>query len=451
MDDDRLPPTAPAAARGWAAVFEGAERVAQAPLWQLSDDDVVGLLRAQAVALAQLEAGRLALIRDLEARGWASRVGATSTSVWLREALHIDHRAAAADVRAARALDPAGDVPPEPGGALLAPAYEPRLPALAATGRALAKGEISRPHSDAVLGAIADLPHRCDPTERAALHAKAEACLLEHCADRTPLEVRRLGRYLLSVVDPDGLLADDRDHATRDEAGLLKDHTGRGVFRAQLNPVATALLETLLEAGSAPRPVTDEGPDRRNPAQRRAAAFIDLIQLAANAVKDTTTHGGLVAQLVVTVPYASLVADDPRHRAVTETGTRLSGATARAMACDASLVAAVLGAASEPLDIGRASRVVPSGLRRALVLRDRHCAFPGCDRPPRWCDAHHVTHWAEGGPTCLSNLVLLCGHHHHNVIHAGEWTVHIGAAGRPVFTPPAWLDPSRRPRGPTDG
>ena len=63
---------------------------------------------------------------------------------------------------------------------------------------------------------------------------------------------------------------------------------------------------------------------------------------------------------------------------------------------------------------------------------------------------HHVTHWAEGGQTCLSNLVLLCGHHHHNVIHAGEWTVHIGGDGRPVFTPPAWLDPTRRPRGPTD-
>ncbi|MGC5322913.1 DUF222 domain-containing protein [Micromonospora arida] len=84
-------------------------------------------------------------------------------------------------------------------------------------------------------------------------------------------------------------------------------------------------------------------------------------------------------------------------------------------------------------------------LRRALVLRDRGCAFPGCDRPPRWCDAHHIHHWADGGRTSLTNAVLLCAHHHRHV-HRGEWTVRLGGDGRPEFVPPAWLDPDRLPR-----
>ncbi|HKG49492.1 MAG TPA: DUF222 domain-containing protein, partial [Actinomycetales bacterium] len=137
-----------------------------------------------------------------------------------------------------------------------------------------------------------------------------------------------------------------------------------------------------------------------------------------------------------------------RRMAVTETGVPLSAGLARRLACDATLIPMVLGSASEPLDVGRATRLIPPAIRRALIARDRGCAFPGCRRPPRWCDAHHIQHWSEGGPTSLVNLVLLCDFHH-DVIHHGHWTVTI-TDGRPVFVPPAWLDPTRFPRGPTD-
>jgi hypothetical protein len=67
-------------------------------------------------------------------------------------------------------------------------------------------------------------------------------------------------------------------------------------------------------------------------------------------------------------------------------------------------------------------------------VRDKGCAFPGCGRPPRWCQGHHVEHWIDHGKTSLENSVLLCGQHH-RLIHHGEWQVRI-KNGRPVFVPP---------------
>ena len=91
--------------------------------------------------------------------------------------------------------------------------------------------------------------------------------------------------------------------------------------------------------------------------------------------------------------------------------------------------------ASEPLDVGRASRTVSPAQRRALTIRDRGCVFPGCDRPPGWCDGHHIVHWADGGPTDLANLALLC-HHHHKAIHEGGWSMARAPDGSLEFTRP---------------
>jgi hypothetical protein len=108
------------------------------------------------------------------------------------------------------------------------------------------------------------------------------------------------------------------------------------------------------------------------------------------------------------------------------------------------VIPAVLGSASEPLDIGRKTRTVPAAMRRALTLRDQGCAFPGCTIPAGWTDAHHLRHWANDGPTALHNLVLLCGPHH-RLLHHSDWTVAIHH-GQPQFTPPAFIDPTRQPR-----
>ncbi|MBI2237094.1 MAG: HNH endonuclease [Actinobacteria bacterium] len=95
----------------------------------------------------------------------------------------------------------------------------------------------------------------------------------------------------------------------------------------------------------------------------------------------------------------------------------------------------VMAGRSEPLDVGRRTPVVPPAIRRAVILRDGHCRFPGCDRPHTWCDAHHVVHWADGGPTALPNLVLLCRRHHRMLHHPGGFRLEL-ADGRPVFRRP---------------
>jgi len=111
-------------------------------------------------------------------------------------------------------------------------------------------------------------------------------------------------------------------------------------------------------------------------------------------------------------------------------------ATLRRLACDAELIPAVLGSRSEPLDVGRTRRLVTPAIWAALVIRDRHCAFPGCTRPPVMCHAHHIHHWADGGTTSLDNLVMLCGHHH-RVIHHSPWKVRINPHDqKPEFQPP---------------
>ena len=94
-----------------------------------------------------------------------------------------------------------------------------------------------------------------------------------------------------------------------------------------------------------------------------------------------------------------------------------------------------LRAPSQALDVGRSSRTATAAIRKALAARDKGCVFPGCDRPPSRCEAHHVIHWTDGGVTALHNMVLLCAFHHHYV-HEYRWTIHIHDNGTVTVTPP---------------
>jgi len=191
-------------------------------------------------------------------------------------------------------------------------------------------------------------------------------------------------------------------------------------------------------------------------AQRRADALCALAGELLAGGGSVPRVAGDRPRVVVTMSFDAL-------RAKAEQAGRLEGGQAitagdlRRLCCDADVVPAVLGGASEVLDVGRAHRLVPPGLRRALGLRDRGCAFPTCDAPDPRCEAHHIVPWWAGGATSLTNLVLLCPHHHGVVepprFWSGpppdRWTVRVADDGLPEFVPPRGLDPSRTPqRGP---
>ena len=210
-----------------------------------------------------------------------------------------------------------------------------------------------------------------------------------------------------------------------------------GRFDDETGARASALLDVLAQ-----RRTADDGGDFRSPQERYGDAFSDAIDLALNT-PDLPKQAGERAHVMVAVSLEDL-RSGIGQATLGDTG-RMSAAEARIHACDCKLIPAVLGDKSEPLDLGRSRRSVPPSLRRALYVRDRGCAFPGCHRPPRHCQGHHIRHWADGGPTDLGNLVLMCAHHH-RLLHRSGWEVRIAADGLPEFLPPVFLDKRRKPR-----
>ncbi|WP_043436796.1 HNH endonuclease, partial [Arthrobacter sp. I3] len=185
---------------------------------------------------------------------------------------------------------------------------------------------------------------------------------------------------------------------------------------------------------------------------------------AALATGGLPAAGGLRPQVMATIDYRDLLtrlgttpaeagaaANTAQHSTGTRHGTGtllftgpVTAGTVRKIACDADIIPVVLGGEGQILDIGRASRVFPPHIRKAITARDRGCAFPQCTIPAPWCEAHHITYWSRGGTTGTGNGTLLCSHHHH-VIHKEHWSIQM-RTGIPWFIPPPHLDPARTPR-----
>lgn len=382
---------------------------------------------------AEAELG--ALVVEVEQRGVMELFGYRSVAGLLEHLGDIPKAAAERMVKRARALNPGRNLDGSPSPAL-APA----------TGAAALAGRLSNPMIDVITGVLAQVPP--DHQE------SAEADLLAFAGEAGHRQVAALGARILAHLVPDGDEPDDAEPMvpTR-ELFLRRKRSGvwelSGRFDDETGTRAGALLDALAE-----RRTGDDGPDHRTLPQRYGDAFSDAMDLALNS-PDVPMQAGERAHVMVTVSLEDLKSavgrtalDDLQsgvgRATLGDTGT-MTAAEARVHACDAMIIPAVLGAESEPLNLGRLRRLVSAGLRRALFLRDRGCAFPGCHRPPRHCQGHHIRHWADGGPTDLTNLVLMCAHHH-RLLHRSGWEVRIAADGFPEFLPPAFLDKRRKPR-----
>lgn len=160
--------------------------------------------------------------------------------------------------------------------------------------------------------------------------------------------------------------------------------------------------------------------------------------MADGLVEVCATSGDLSTpppQLTVHVDLEALVDDASSGVAEISRGPVIANQTARRLACDAVVEAAVYRD-NIMVGVGGNSRTVPGWLRRLVEARDHHCQWMGCDRT-RWVQAHHIQHWADGGATDLDNLILLCGFHH-RFLHEHGWHITGNPHDQVVFRRPDW-------------
>ncbi|MFI6068862.1 DUF222 domain-containing protein [Micromonospora sp. NPDC051227] len=388
--------------------------------WAVSEHDLVAALDATHRLEQRLAAVKLGLVRELDGRGTATAQGASSTAVWLRDRLRLGVGASRRLVELAATLDAA------PVGVRDA-----------LTGGAVDVEQVR------VIAETVETVHASAGAEAA---DKAVGVLVDWATQFDATLLRKLGTRILDHVAPEvadaaaeAALRAQESRAARDRHITISEQTdGRLRLTGILDTEAAAALRNAIDPLTAPT-----GPDdTRTPGQRRHDALADVCRLALRT-GELPENGGDLAQVVVTTSYDGLARQ--LGTGALDIGPHLTPEAVRRLACDVGILPAVLGGAGQVLDVGRQRRLISGPLRRALVLRDRGCAFPGCDRPPRWCDGHHIRHWADGGDTSLDNAVLLCGHHHRHVHHGG-WAVRLGGDGYPEFVPPAWLDPEQLPR-----
>jgi hypothetical protein len=405
-----------------------------------------------AALLSATEYQLLVLIREFDERyGW--RGGFRSCAHWLNWRIGLAMGAAREKVRVARALG--------------------ELPRIAA---AMEKGELSYSKVRALTRVATG-----ETEER--LLAFAQAGTAEHLE-----RVVRVWRHADGGDDPQ---AEAQRHADR-HLHLTTAADGSVLVRGRLDPEVGAVLARALEAAEAvlfeegrrEERCREEGREggeataggsvgagsrRPGAAQRRADAIGRVAEAALAGGLDQGTRGDRY-QVVVhveasgagTKPAGEEALESPREEPVeseaapigrapigraTNGRATISGAagtpehvpagTFRRIACDASRVTMIHDAdpsqGGQILDVGRRTRAISPALRRALEHRDEGCRFPGCDL--RFCDAHHVEHWADGGETKLDNLVLLC-RLHHRAVHEEGYSVELAGDGSVSFRDP---------------
>jgi hypothetical protein len=389
---------------------------------------------AQVQEIARLsQAIGLDLTAAAHAADTARMQGAATTQSWLAQTGGVSHREAAKEVRLATELQ---TVAPRTREAMSLPGMSPE------------KARV-------ITGAMTKLPHQLDDAERSTV----ESDLVERAQKHSVDDLRRAAKRAVEVLDAawaDRLeaqtLKDEEDRAHRQAEFWMRPADGDGMVEGgfTIPQLEADILRTALESYTSPRHDCSSQPDestdlldeRPTYRHRLGRAFTQI--LGHLPTDSFGNHGGVAATLVVTTDYETLKGDV--ERAGTDShGNRVSPDTIRQLACTAGILPVVMGGPSRILAVGRKRRLYHSGQRVGLAVRDGGCAFPGCDRPPGWCESHHITPWSTGGNTDLDEGVLLCARHH-RIIHHTDWDVRLSRDGIPEFIPPTAVDPRQRPR-----
>jgi hypothetical protein len=333
---------------------------------------------------------------------------------------------------------------------------------------AFAEGAISYPHAAMVTSTLATLP--------AEIAVDAQPVLVEAAKLLDTRRLAQTAQRLRHIVDPDGQAGLDERHYEQRWLEVVTTFAGTVAINGVLDAESGAVLLTALEALIGPPSPDDE----RTGSQRRADALVDLARAGLDHA-DLPDVGGERPHLLVVTTLEGLRGDPGAPPAELTWAGSVHNDTARRLACDPIVTRVItseptgvprtsrdflephrtktrtqkregpeiskllldslpsqLRGPCQPLDVGRAERLATAPMRKALLIRDRGCAAPGCLCPPGRLEAHHILHWIDGGVTAVYNLVLLC-RRHHRFVHERGWRIALNADGSIEFSPPLAL------------
>jgi hypothetical protein len=374
----------------------------------LSDDALLSRQRSLADERRRIDAALAAVAaeiahrsrRDLGYAGLAQRLGARTPERLISDLAGLSARDAGALVRVGSMAGPVAD--------------------------AVATGALGIDAADAI---------------RAIERPDLERRLLDETRGLPPAEVARRARALRDALDADGVVERERELRSRRYLHLVPQPDGMTRVSGLLDPESAAIVVGAVDAATSPRrgvrfvdpaaaPVTPPDDDRTIE-QLAADAVVELVRIGSTA--------GAEEVLGASRPAVRIHVDRDSV-GIEGQSVAASAATAARYGCAAGVVP-ILFDRGQPLDVGRTRRLFTPRQRIALAARDGGCRFPGCDRPPSWCEAHHITPWSRGGPTDVADGVLLC-RHHHLLVHDNGWTIRRDGVAL-VIIPPPEVDPSR--------
>lgn len=214
--------------------------------------------------------------------------------------------------------------------------------------------------------------------------------------------------------DPPG-----REKAAEELRSISRRKVGEGLTRFTIDApdAAAATLDGIITSKlAAPAPTTDEDGqkvlDPRSAGQRGFDALMTVVNrgLSNPGAPPSTAR----AAVLLVIPFDPATGR-PSGVAFTPSGLLVREANASKLACSGDITPVFVGPGNEPLALGDTARYATPGQFKALVVRDRHCSFPGCTRLPQWCDTHHLQWWSRGGHTDVDQMALLCEQHHTHV------------------------------------
>ena len=422
--------------------------LAAADVKALSDDECLGVVDDVEVAFRSLAAFRGAVLAEVDARGLCDLRYGSRSRVWFERRHGRSRHSIGRDLRTAKTL-------------------KTHLPEIAA---ALARGEISDER-------VAFICTKVNDRNAEALAAAQQGLLALSAAEPS------FAQFCVLVCDLARYADDDGGHeppAASNEAHVnpVGDDGDTVAVSATYTGVDAETFQQLVENATNQlwrRWLNDctQTPELQMPTRTelRAEAMLDLIRRGAATDPDnprpTVTELSLVVDadrvdeldpIVAAVLDATgtsrftdghthIYLDNSNHRdrasccghgarltapVTTPDGRRvvMSAGEWEMLVCNADVSEILLDALGTPIAVRDLLRHPTPALRRALIARDGGCAFPGCDAPPGWCDAHHVIHYADDGRTVAINLVLLC-RRHHGIVHRTGWSIEFNAERGP--------------------